>query len=88
MEILLTGLGIMVVVLGYTTINLLKKNEKLEDLVLSRDNYVQKLTQTIDFINIKLNEIDEKGTFKSDDEIGFFFKQIQNIQDILNEYKI
>ena len=88
MEILLTGLGIMVVVLGYTTINLLKKNEKLEDLVLSRDNYIQKLTQTIDFINIKLNEIDEKGTFKSDDEIGFFFKQIQNIQDILNEYKI
>ena len=88
MEILLTGLGIMVVVLGYTTINLLKKNEKLEDLVLSRDNYVQKLIQTIDFINIKLNEIDEKGTFKSDDEIGFFFKQIQNIQDFLNEYKI
>jgi len=88
MEILLTCLGCLVVVLGYTTINLLKKNEKLEDLILSRDEYVKKLSQTVEFIDLKLNEIDEKGSFKSDDEVGFFFKQIQFMQDILNEYKL
>ncbi len=29
-----------------------------------------------------------KGSFKSDDEVGFFFQQIQNIQTILNAFII
>ena len=34
----------------------------------------------------KLKEIDHKGSFESDDEIGWFFKNIQEIQKILNLY--
>ena len=36
----------------------------------------------------KLKEIDRAGTFKSDDEVGYFFKSIQDIQDILNDFKL
>ena len=36
----------------------------------------------------KLKEIDNKGSFESDDKIGFFFKAIKHIQDILNDFKV
>ena len=34
------------------------------------------------------NTIDEKGFFKTDDEIGFFFKTVMTLQELLNEFKI
>jgi hypothetical protein len=36
----------------------------------------------------KLNKIDMKGTFKSDDEIGWFFDQIKVMQKQLNNFKL
>jgi hypothetical protein len=35
-----------------------------------------------------LKDLDGKESFKSDDEIGFFFESIQQIQDILNDFKV
>lgn len=77
----------MVVVLGYTTINLLRKNEKQETILISYWDYLTKLSNIISFTDNKLKEIDSKGTFKSDDEVGYFFKEIQQLQDIINEFK-
>ena len=74
--------------LGFTTINLLKKNEKQEDILVGYLQYLDKISQIIEFIDTKLKDIDHKGSFKSDDEIGFFFEEIQNIQKVLNEFKI
>jgi len=34
-----------------------------------------------------LNKIDVKGTFKSDDEIGWFFNEIKTIQNDLSQFK-
>ena len=75
-------------VLGYTTFNLLRKNEKLEDITLSYREYLLKLKQHIDITDQKLKNIDAKGTFDSDDEIGWFFKSIKELQDKLNQFKI
>ncbi len=36
--------------------------------------------------NKQLNQIDLTEAFKSDDQIGFFFRNLQNIQDSLNHY--
>ncbi len=33
-------------------------------------------------------EVDTKGSFKSDDEVGFFFEQIKTIQAALNAFVI
>ena len=74
--------------LGFTTINLLRKNEKQEDILVGYLQYLDKISQIIEFIDTKLKDIDHKGSFKSDDEIGFFFEEIQNIQKVLNEFKI
>jgi hypothetical protein len=81
-------LGIMVVILGYTTFNLLRKNEKQEDILTGYMSYLNKISETIEVADKKLQEVDAKGSFKSDDEVGFFFQQIQSIQTILNSFII
>jgi hypothetical protein len=78
----------MVVILGYTTFNLLKKNERQEDILAGYMSYLNKISDTIDFADKKLKEVDARGSFESDDEVGFFFKQIKQLQDILNTFKI
>ena len=88
MVVLITSLVIAVCVLGYTTYNLLKKNEKQEDILASYLIYMDQLSKIIDHSNERLQKIDAKGTFTSDDEIGWFFEQIKVIQERLNNFKI
>jgi hypothetical protein len=38
--------------------------------------------------NKKIKEIDSKQIFQSDDEIGWFFTGIKEIQELINEYNI
>jgi peptidoglycan hydrolase CwlO-like protein len=80
-------LGIMVVVLGYTTINLLVKNEKAEDIIVSQQKYISSISEIIKNSEKRIKEIDEKEIFKSDDEIGWFFNELKKIQNILSQYK-
>ena len=88
MIFLVIVLGIAVVVLGYTTFNLLRKNEKQEDILASYLTYLNKISDIIEMSDKKINEIDVKGSFQSDDEIGFFFTNIKMIQDVLNQFRI
>ena len=81
-------LSIVVLIFGYTTFNLLRKNEKQEDILAEYLNYLDRLSKTIEVSDKKLKEIDQAGTFKSDDEVGYFFKSIQDIQDILNDFQL
>ena len=87
-EIIITTLSILVVVLGYTTFNLLSKNEKAEDIIYSYKKYMTQVSEAIEQSQKKLKEIDSKGSFESDDEVGWFFKKVQLIQDILNQYQL
>ena len=88
MIVIISILSVLVVILGYTNYNLLKKNEKCEDIIKSYENYMINLSNTIDFSDKKIKEIDRKGTFDSDDEIGFFFQQLKYLQEQLNSFKI
>ena len=81
-------LSVLVVILGFTTFNLMRKNEKQEDILSEYLNYLDNLSRTIEISEKKLKEIDNKGTFSSDDEVGFFFQNIKKIQELLNEFKI
>lgn len=81
-------LSVLVVVLGFTTFNLLRKNEKQEDILMGYMTYLNKISDYIEVTDKRLKEIDSKETFKSDDEVGFFFEQIKNIQTVLNSFNI
>jgi len=80
-------LGLLVVILGFTTFNLLRKQEKLEDIIINQNNYVEDFNKQIGYASKRLNEIDQKGIFKGDDEIGWFFSQIKVIQESISKFK-
>jgi len=61
--------------------NLIIKNEKLED-------FISKQSEAINACDQRLKEIDDRGVFYSDDEIGWFFKEVQKIQEALNEFTL
>lgn len=88
MIFLIIILSLLVVILGYTTYNLLKKNEAQEDILAGYMSYLNKFSDIIEFSDKKLKEVDAKGSFKSDDEVGFFFEQIKALQDILNSFNV
>ena len=77
LEIIIGILGILVVILGYTTFNLLRKNEKAEDIILSQNIFINKFSEQVESSRQRLEQIDEKGTFQGDDEIGWFFNEIK-----------
>ena len=86
--IVISVLGVLVVVLGFTTINLLRKNEKQEDILAGYITYLDQLSRMIEISDEKLKKIDERGIFKSDDEIGFMYEQIKELQRILSNFRI
>ena len=86
--LVITLLSVIVVILGFTTFNLMSKNERQEDVLVEYMKYLDKLSQVIEISDKKLKKLDELGRFEADDEVGFFFKGIKNIQQILNEFKI
>ena len=81
-------LAILVVILGFTTFNLLRKNEKQEDILAGYLAYLDNLSRTIEISDKKLKELDRNGVFQADDEVGVIFKSILQIQNILNEFNL
>ena len=61
--------------------NLITKNERLED-------FITKQSEAITACDKRLKEVDDKGIFYADDEIGWFFKEVQKIQEALNEFTL
>ena len=74
-------LAVVVTVSFFIIRNLILKNEKLED-------FISKQSEAITACDKRLQEIDDKGIFYADDQIGWFFKEIQKIQEALNEFTL
>jgi len=88
MIILILILSVTILIMGYIIRNLLIKNEEQEDILSSYMVYLNKISDIIEFSDKKLKEVDAKGSFESDDEIGFFFQSIKQIQETLNSFNI
>ncbi len=86
--IVISILSVTVVILGFATFNLLRKNERSEDILLSFQKYLDQLSRIIEFSDEKLKKIDERGIFKSDDEVGFMYEQIKELQKVLSNFRM
>ena len=71
-------LGVIASFLGVVAYYALKRINAYENIILNFNN-------TIDLIKHQLKLIDEKGTFESDDEVGFFFEEIKQLGNQLGE---
>ena len=84
-------IGILVAfsgVLLYIIRNLLIKNEQYEDVVQDQVQYLQNISNAIGEGQKHLKNLDERGVFQSDDEVGYFFEQMKYVQDELNRYML
>ena len=54
----------------------------------SLEDFIMKQSEAINACDVRLKQIDDKGTFYSDDEIGWFFKEVEKIQQALNEFTL
>ena len=79
--ILLVTLTIIITSSFFIIRNLIIKNERLED-------FISKQSEAIEACDKRLKQIDNKGIFYADDQIGFFFKEVQKIQEALNEFTL
>ena len=75
-------------ILSYIIINLLTKVEKYEDVVQDQTQYLQNIANAVGEGQKHLKNLDEKGVFESDDEVGYFFEQMKYVQDELNRYML
>lgn len=95
MIIFIIILSVTVVILGFTTFNLLKKVERYEDelakrqeAIISYQEYINGLGSTVEFMTKRIDEIDAKGSFQSDDEVGFFFDRLKMLNEMIRPYNI
>jgi hypothetical protein len=79
-------IGLVVVLLIFTTINLLLKNEKYEDLVGDYRTFFSALNQKVVESDAKLKDADQRGLFASDDEVGSIFTERKSIHDSLSNF--
>ena len=81
MVVLIIALTLVTTASFFIIRNLIKSNEKLED-------FIMKQSEAINACDMRLKQLDQKGSFYADDEIGFFFKEVQKIQEALNEFTL
>ena len=55
----------------------LKRINQYEGLIIE-------FQQIIEFASAKMKQVDAKGHYEADDETGFFFKQLKELQELLN----
>ena len=76
----------IVTILGFIIYNLNQKVVKLEQIATKQKMIIDSIAAIVDESNKQLNTADLTDAFKSDDQIGFFFRNLQNIQDSLTHY--
>ena len=84
-------IGILVAISGtlvYIIRNLMVKVEKYEDVTLDQTEYLQNISNLIGRSKKHLQNLDERGVFQSDDEVGEFFKQMTAVQEELDKYML
>ena len=82
MEIILVILLTLSISISFVAIrNLIRKNEMMED-------FINKQSDAIAACDTRLKQIDQKGVFYADDEIGWFFEEVKKIQEALNEFRM
>ena len=76
---------LIILVISYICYNLFKKNELYEDTIELYDNWFSVFDVSVKDTEQKLKEIDNKGTFESYDEVGFFFDYLKKLNKGLSD---
>ena len=65
---------------------LVRKNSKLEKTVTNQQQYIDAIGIVIQDSENTIQQLDSQGAFEADDEVGTFFRNLKEIQVILNQF--
>ena len=73
----------LVIIGGYL---LIRRNSVLEKAVARRQEYIDAISIIVANSDAKLKELDIQGAFEADDEVGTFFNNLREIQNIISDF--
>ena len=86
---IITGILVaLLIISAYIIRNLLVKVEKYEDIAQYQQNYIENISTIIGESSKRLQEVDGSGAFEADDEVGYFFKTLKEVQGVLDEFNL
>jgi hypothetical protein len=65
---------------------LIRRNNALEKAVVQQREFIDAIGIIIANSDAKLKELDTLGAFQADDEVGTFFTNLRDIQNIINDF--
>ena len=65
---------------------LIRRNSALEKAVAQQREYIDAISIIVNNSDQKLKELDTLGAFQADDEVGVFFQNLREIQNIINDF--
>jgi len=70
----------------YSNINLYKKYSTLEEIAKENQDFILAIRNRVMEQRSYLKQLDRKGAFESDDEVGYFFKELKKIINDISLY--
>jgi hypothetical protein len=87
MQIVLWVILIHVIeLIGIAVFLLIRKNNKLEKILVDQQQYIDAISIVIQDSENTIKELDNRGAFEADDEVGTFFRSLKEIQNVLNQF--
>jgi Na+-transporting NADH:ubiquinone oxidoreductase subunit NqrC len=73
-------------VIGVAGYLIIRKNAKLEKALVDQQQYIEAISIVIEDSAKTIQELDSRGAFEADDEVGTFFRGLKEIQTVLNQF--
>ena len=71
--------------MSYGMWNLVKQNEDLEETVVYYQEKLDEIREVVLDTDTRLKDLDIRGAFEADDEVGFVFKEIKELSSDLTK---
>ena len=85
-------LTVCLIVSGFALANMVRREERLEEYyannIDSMEQRLIKTKETVESVVERLQEVDIRGSFEADDEVGFAFKEIKLLNEELLQFII
>lgn len=81
---IITVLLILSIILFLRGIGLVKRNEVLEDVVIEYDIREEETKKVLELMLQQMKEIDIRGSFEADDEVGGVFTELKSLIETYN----
>lgn len=86
MIVVVLFLVLLLIAAGYVIYNLYAKYSRLESIAMENQEFILAIRNRVMSQRSYLKQLDRRGSFESDDEVGYFFKELKKIINDISLY--